>query len=175
MRSHRLMSMVMSMAVALFAAASVSAADAPAAATASATPKVMGLSGVGLSVADIEASTKFYTEILGLKVALTVPNPKDPKKPLERVFSVDGKLAPPLIVVSKLSDKPLSPGKVDFGRILTSVPNQAAADAIIARGKAAGYKLREFTLENGMKGSFLTDPDGYGIELFPADRAPKPN
>ncbi len=158
-------------AVAAFvAAAGVNAADTPAA---SDMAKVIGLGGIGLAVSDIDRSTKFYTEILGLKVAYIVPDQKDPKngKPLEVVFSTSGKLEPPLVVVTR-AGKALDPGKVQFGRVLTSVPNAAAGDAIIARAKAAGYKMGGLMVE-GEKHEMLADPDGYAIELFPADRAPK--
>lgn len=118
-------------------------------------------SGVGLNVADVERSRQFYTEVLGFKVAARVPA-QGPAQ--EYLLGLTGDLrADTLIVVRKGAPQP---GAASFGRIVLVVPDGAAlAKRAVAAGRPAP-KVAHGT-------NFITDPDGYSIELYqrPATRA----
>lgn len=111
-------------------------------------------SGVGLNVADVERSKQFYTDVLGFKVAARVPA-QGPAQ--EYLLGLTGDLrADTLIVVRKGEPQP---GATSFGRIVLVVPDGAAlAKRAVAAGRPAP-KVAHGT-------NFITDPDGYSIELY---------
>ena len=149
----------LALAGALACAAAARAEEAPA----------LHVSGVGLNVTDIERSAKFYTEILGLKVALRVPA-QGPTH--ELVLSVSGKVGEdPIVVLAKLDDKPLAAGRQGYGRIIT---NPADAMAIVRRAEAAGYKAHIHPSgPGGPIVAMVEDPDGYLVELYQRPAAAK--
>ena len=121
------------------------------------------IGGVGVNVASIPTAIKFYTEGLGLKVALQVPAKGET---MEAVLTNDGKLAPPMIVLARIGQE-LKPGRETFGRVITNAP-AAQIKVIAARATAAGYEVRKVG-GDASPAVFIIDADGYGVEVFPTD------
>ena len=96
---------------------------------------VVRVAGVGINVADLDRSARFYTEVLGLKEIMRVPSAEHP---VEVVLSLTGQLTDTLVVLAKLNDEPLAAGRADFGRIIMNVND---ARAVIARAAHAGAKV----------------------------------
>ncbi|PZQ58410.1 MAG: hypothetical protein DI570_17865 [Phenylobacterium zucineum] len=111
-------------------------------------------SGVGLNVTDVERSKQFYTDVLGFKVAARVPA-QGPAQ--EYLLGLTGDVrADTLIVIRKGEPQP---GAASFGRIVLVVPDGAAlARRAVEAGRPAP-KVAHGT-------NFITDPDGYSIELY---------
>ncbi|MDB6062582.1 MAG: hypothetical protein JWM78_2685 [Verrucomicrobiaceae bacterium] len=123
------------------------------------------MGGVGLNVADMQRSEKFYVEIVGLKVAIRMPFDGPP---IEIALSVSGDLmgGDPFVVLANLGETP-NAGCAGFGRVII---NTTDAAAIARRATDAGFAARSFSAP-GLEGRpvfFLTDPDGYQIELYQA-------
>ncbi|MEW5686877.1 MAG: VOC family protein [Pseudomonadota bacterium] len=111
-------------------------------------------SGVGLNVADPERSKQFYTEVLGFKVAARVPA-QGPAQ--EYLLGLTGDLRADTLIVVRRGEA--QPGATTFGRIVLVVPDGAAlAQRAVAAGRPAP-KVAHGT-------NFITDPDGYTIELY---------
>jgi catechol 2,3-dioxygenase-like lactoylglutathione lyase family enzyme len=130
---------------------------------------VIKIGGVGLNISDVERSKKFYTEVLTMKVAMTVPVGD---KGSEVVLSLSGDLTSgqPFIVLAHLVGKPPGPGKEGFGRVIINTDDAAA---IAKRATDGGYKVAK--LDSAQMGNrvvyFISDPDGYQIEVFGASAA----
>jgi catechol 2,3-dioxygenase-like lactoylglutathione lyase family enzyme len=126
------------------------------------------IGGVGLNVSDMQRSERFYTAIVGLKVAIRVPAEGPPK---EIALSVSGDVAggDPFVVLADLG-QPLKDGRTGFGRVII---NTTDAAAVARRASDAGFAARSF----GQPGPdsrpvfFLIDPDGYQVELYQASAA----
>ncbi len=121
------------------------------------------LTGVGINVSDIARSEKFYTEVLGLKVAMRQPAQGETR---ELVLSDSGDLKSTLLVLAKLDDKPLAAGRTEYGRVIL---NPADAASIAKRAEKAGFKPKKLEIPGGGPGPivyFLEDPDGYHVELY---------
>ena len=117
-------------------------------------------SGIGLNVADVERSKQFYTEVLGFKVAARVPA-QGPAQ--EYLLGLTGDLRADTLVVVRKGEA--LPGATSFGRIVLVVPDGAAlAQRAVAAGRPAP-KVAHGT-------NFITDPDGYTIELYQRPTAP---
>lgn len=123
--------------------------------------KAIRASGIGLSVADLERSRKFYMDVLGFKIAARAPATGEP---VEYLLSLNGDLRNDTLVVIRKSDK-IQPGATSFGRILMTVPN---GRKMAERVQAAGYPVARIV--DGT--NFITDPDGYSIELYQRPAAP---
>ena len=121
------------------------------------------VAGVGLRVSDLERSKKFYTEVLGLKIAARVPAQGEPR---EYLLSVTGKVREDTLIVIRQGE--VKPGATEFGNVVLVVPNgRNAAERVVA----AGYR----TVRDIVDGTnFVKDPDGYTIELYQRPAAPAP-
>jgi catechol 2,3-dioxygenase-like lactoylglutathione lyase family enzyme len=118
--------------------------------------------GVALNAADMARSETFYTEVIGLKVAIRVPQDGPP---MEIALCVSGSLTggDPFVVLANLGE-PLQPGREGFGRVII---NTTDAEAVVRRAADAGFEA----VSHGQPGRpvyFLTDPDGYRVELYQA-------
>lgn len=123
--------------------------------------KPIRMSGVGLNVSDLERSMKFYTEVLGFKVASRVPA-QGPAQ--EYLLGFTGQVREDNLVV--LRKGAVEPGAKTFGRVLLVVPNgKALAQRVVAAGYPMDRPLAETT-------NFVRDPDGYLIELYQRPAAP---
>jgi catechol 2,3-dioxygenase-like lactoylglutathione lyase family enzyme len=126
------------------------------------------MGGVGLNVADMQRAEAFYTDVVGLKVAIRVP---EQGPPMEIALSVSGSLTggDPFVVLANLG-KPLTPGREGFGRVII---NTTDAEAIARRATEAGFAAESLSQPgpNSRPVYFLTDPDGYQVELYQASEA----
>lgn len=121
------------------------------------------VAGVGLRVSDLERSKKFYTEVLGLKIAARVPAQGEPH---EYLLSVTGKVREDTLIVIRQGE--VKPGATEFGNIVLVVPNgRKAAERVVA----AGYRTTREIVDGT---NFVRDPDGYTIELYQRPAAPTP-
>lgn len=120
------------------------------------------ISGVGLRVSDLEASKKFYTEILGLKVGARVPAQGDA---VEYLLGMTGNIREDNLIVIRKGE--VKPGANEFGSISIVVPN---GRAMAERAVAAGYRTARPVVDGT---NFIKDPDGYTIELYQRP-APRP-
>lgn len=113
------------------------------------------LSGMGLNVSDIEAAKDFYTEVLGLKVALRLPGVNGTTA--EYLLSMDGTLTGGMLLV--LTNHAREEGSTSYGRVILVVPDgHAMAERVVAHGGTA-EKIVEGT-------NFVRDPEGNLIELY---------
>ncbi len=117
--------------------------------------KPIRVSGLGIRVSDLERSKKFYTEILGLQVAATVPAQGEPH---EYLLGLTGNLREDTLIVIRKGD--VKPGATEFGSITIVVPDgRKMAERVVAAGYQSARPLGDGT-------NFVRDPDGYLIELY---------
>jgi catechol 2,3-dioxygenase-like lactoylglutathione lyase family enzyme len=113
------------------------------------------VAGVGLRVADLERSKKFYTELLGLKVAARVPAQGEAR---EYLLSVTGKVRDDTLIVIRQAE--VKPGATEFGNVVLVVPSgRKLAERVVAAGYPTAREIVDGT-------NFIKDPDGYTIELY---------
>jgi catechol 2,3-dioxygenase-like lactoylglutathione lyase family enzyme len=113
------------------------------------------VAGVGLRVADLERSRRFYTELLGLKVAARVPAQGEVR---EYLLSVTGKVRDDTLIVIRKAE--VKPGATEFGNVVIVVPSgRKLAERVVA----AGYRTARDIVDGT---NFVKDPDGYTIELY---------
>ena len=117
--------------------------------------KPIRVSGLGIRVSDLERSKKFYTEVLGLKVAAKVPAQGEP---YEYLLGLTGNIREDTLIVIRKGE--VKPGATEFGSITIVVPN---GRKMAERAVAAGYQNAR-PLVDGT--NFVRDPDGYLIELY---------
>lgn len=118
------------------------------------------VAGAAINVVDIERSKTYYTDVLGLKVALRVPAQGQVH---EYLLSAGGTINEGLVILTKATQQEAQAAK--FGRLVLVVPD---ADELVKRSTAAGYPA----LADPKLAHFVRDPDGFLIELFemPAPR-----
>lgn len=136
----------------------------PAAAPAPAPAPVAAMLGTGLRVSDLERSIRFYTDVLGMRVAMRLPH----GTLTEVMIGFGGR---PALILMKDSDPAKSPPialGTGFEKIVLDMPDLAA---VTARLKAAGLPVGEVHESTGVKVLFVTDPDGYRYELIQRSRA----
>jgi catechol 2,3-dioxygenase-like lactoylglutathione lyase family enzyme len=124
-------------------------------------PSDLTLSSVALNVADLARSEKFYIDLLGLERTFRYPAEG---KLLEVGLSRPGQKGQMSIILAHFNDDPLPEGKARYGRIVVVTSD---AKAVAKRATDAGAAAR--TLSAPPSGSvviFVTDPDGYQIELY---------
>lgn len=124
--------------------------------------KPIRLSGLGIRVSDLERSRKFYTEVLGFKVAAKVPAQGDP---IEYLLSLSGEVRTDAVLVIRKGE--VKAGAQEFGSITLVVPS---GKKMAERVAAAGFppdKIVEGT-------NIVRDPDGYKIELYQRPASPSP-
>lgn len=145
-----------------FLAAALAAASLGAAALAQTTApalldaeKPIRVSGVGIKVSDLERAKKFYTEILGLKVAARVPAQGDA---VEYLLGLTGDIRADNLIIIRKGE--LKPGMTEFGTLTLVVPH---GRAMAERAVAAGYQTARPIVDGT---NFIKDPDGYVIELY---------
>ena len=121
-----------------------------------------GFIGVGINVSDLARSEKFYTEVFGLQRTFRFP----PEGELMEVgLAFPGQTGMTLLL-ARLNDDPLPDGKSAYGRIVFNTDDaRALADRMIAAGSKL---LSDVGPPGGPVILFLSDPDGYQVELFQA-------
>ena len=119
------------------------------------------MSAVALNVSDLARSEKFYIDLLGLE--RTFRYPADGKL-LEVGLSRPGQKGQMSVILAHFNDDPLPAGKERYGRIVVVTTD---AKAVAKRATDAGFASRTLSAPPG--GSvviFVTDPDGYQVELY---------
>lgn len=117
--------------------------------------KPIRVSGLGIRVSDLERSKKFYTEVLGLKVAARVPAQGEPH---EYLLGLTGNIREDTLIIIRRGE--VKPGATEFGSITVVVPNgRKMAQRVLAAGYQTARPLGDGT-------NFVRDPDGYLIELY---------
>jgi len=145
------------LAAALTLAAAVASAQPPPLAD---DTRPLRVSGVGLTVSDLERSKAFYTEVLGLKVDARVPAQG---KVVEYLLGMTGDTRADTLIVLRQGE--VKPDAKAFGRLVLVVPNGRRMAERIA---AAGYPVAK--IQDGT--NIVSDPDGYRIELYQRPAAP---
>ena len=120
--------------------------------------KVTGLAHIGVKVKDIEASKKFYTELLGFQI--------DDENDLGRVKLVFLSNGNCLIELISADVVPEMPGQIDH--ICMEVEG---IDALVAELKQNGLVFDGevsygAAIRGGIKNIFFKGPDGERIEFF---------
>ena len=119
--------------------------------------------GIGLAVVDLERSMAFYRDVLGYKVAGTIPPQGEAK---EYLMSLSGKIDSEMVIVLTKAEKStaVAEGKT---RIVLLVRD---GEGLALRARDAG-----FTVTKHGRLNFIVDPDGYLLELFvPQTPPPSP-
>ncbi len=119
------------------------------------------IAGAALNVSNLDRSEKFYTQVMGLKVGAKMNVPQG----TEIIMSMDGTMKGPIVAITNF--KRIKPGRQTFGRLIFNMANPAP---FAKKVKDAGYKVQSAGAPDG-KGPqvfFITDPDGYRIEVFQA-------
>jgi catechol 2,3-dioxygenase-like lactoylglutathione lyase family enzyme len=129
----------------------------------------VGLIGMGLNVADMERSMKFYVEGLGMKALMR----NERAETVEQFLGYPAMPYPPmleLIARKTPGAAPPPPGTTSF-KIVLSVDN---AEAIHAQLTSAGFSPPPVRMNRDAGGGafFIRDPDGYNIEIV--QRPPSP-
>jgi len=112
-----------------------------------------------LNVKDQDASTKFYTEVLGFEIAVEHPN--------FGTFLTCGKIHHDLALFQAAEDAaPVTPGGLGLNHMALQVEDFDTLTQYYHRLQDLGVEINE-TADHGMtKSIYLQDPDGNGIELF---------
>ena len=117
--------------------------------------KPIRVSGLGINVADLERSKKFYTEVLGLKVGAKVPAQGEP---VEYLLGLTGNIREDTVIVIRKGE--VKAGATSFGTITFVVPSgRKMAERVVAAGYSTARPIVDGT-------NFVRDPDGYTIELY---------
>lgn len=112
-----------------------------------------------LNVRDLEASTKFYTDVLGFRIA------RDPSP--NAVFLTCGRIHHDLALFQAPSDAaPVTPGGLGLNHMALQVEDFDALREYYHGLQKLGLEI-DNTRDHGVTQSiYLHDPDGNGIELF---------
>jgi lactoylglutathione lyase len=133
-----------------------------------------------ITVSDVQKSYAFYTEVIGLRPAISTaqkeapaPPGSDPKSwPAEIALNFSGSFADPFFdILAARSGKPTHE-MTDMIVIGLKVPD---APAVIKRVKEAGYEvIREAPVvgPGEMSIGMVRDPDGYRLEILQAATYP---
>ncbi|MDT8429061.1 MAG: VOC family protein [Pseudomonadales bacterium] len=123
--------------------------------------KPIRVSGLGIRVSNLEASLKFYTEVLGLKIGARVPREGEA---YEYLLGMTGNIREDVVIVIRQGE--VKPGATEFGSITLVVPD---GRKMAERAVAAGYPQERIV--DGT--NIIRDPDGYKIELYQRPSAPR--
>ncbi len=111
-----------------------------------------------VNVSDQDASTKFYTEVLGFEISV--------ERPGFGTFLTCGKIHHDLALFQAAPDAaPVTPGGLGLNHMALQVENWDMLTEYHKKLADAGIEMR--TTDHGMtKSIYIQDPDGIGIELF---------
>lgn len=135
----------------------------------------LGVNHVVLNVRDIEESHRFWTEVVGLKqVGALRPRPGASAMPRMRFYSGqrDGKLTHHDVAL--VENPQLPPPPADWGlagaqainHIAIAMPDRESWQAKLTELQARGVKFH-LRINHGVTHSvYISDPNGYGVELL---------
>ena len=120
------------------------------------TPKRVG--HVVLNVSNVEASTKFYTEVLGFEIS---------RQTDFGTFLTCGKIHHDIALFqAPESAQPVSDGQIGLNHVAIQVEDMDALKAFYQRFKEQDVPLDHLT-DHGMTSSiYFYDPDGIRLEFF---------
>jgi catechol 2,3-dioxygenase len=136
----------------------------------------VGVNHVVLNVRDIEESHRFWTEIVGLKqVSELHPRPEMPNVPKMRFYSGDhgGKMTHHDVALVENPNLPPPPAEwglfgapVAINHIAIAMKDREAFTRKLADLQARGVKFH-MRVNHGVTHSvYISDPNGYGVELL---------
>ena len=131
----------------------------------------VGLNHLVLNVRDLDESHRFWTEILGFKqVGERKVTPERPNPPRMRFYSGDhdGKMQHHDIALIENRDlpPPMDGMPMAIAHIAMALPSQEAWLQQLTYLQSRGIKFNR-RVEHGMTHSlYISDPNGYGIELL---------
>ena len=129
----------------------------------------IGLNHLVLNVRDIEASHKFWTEMLGFRqVGEVPPRLGGVQRGAMRFYSGerDGKMHHHDIALVDTPDLPRADGPNPIGHVAIALPNREAWLKQLAFLQSRGVAF-ERRVEHGMTRSlYIRDPNGYSVELL---------
>ncbi len=131
-------------------------------------PTEISLSAVGVNVADIDRAERFYNEVFGFERTFAFPPGSD--DPIEIGLVRPGGNGM-MLLLAKLSDDPLPDAKAAYGRIVL-MTNDALGLTAKAEAKGSSWRRVDDESPSSPIIIFLTDPDGYEVELYQAPAAP---
>ena len=111
-----------------------------------------------LNVSDVEASEKFYTEVLGFQISSKRPT---------ATFLTCGKIHHDLALFKTEDDAgPFRKGQVGLNHFAVQIEDMDALQDIYHRLKKHGVEISR-TIDHGMTNSvYFSDPDGIELEFF---------
>ncbi len=111
-----------------------------------------------VNVSDQDASTKFYTEVLGFEISV--------ERPGFGTFLTCGKIHHDLALFQAAPDAaPVTPGGLGLNHMALQVENWDMLTEYHKKLTGLGIEMR--VTDHGMtKSIYISDPDGNGIELF---------
>jgi len=112
-----------------------------------------------LNVKDVEASTRFYTEVLGFDIAVQRPDGSG-------TFLTCGEQHHDLALFKAPEGaEPVHPKGLGLNHFAVNVENLESLREVYQRLQGMGIPVR--TTDHGMTGSiYFNDPDGNGIEFY---------
>ena len=121
-------------------------------------PQPIRVGHLVLNVKDQEASTKFYTEVLGFEISINREG--------FGTFLTCGKIHHDIALFQAAPDAaPVTPGGLGLNHMALQVQNFDVLTEFYNKFQKLGVELR--TTDHSMtKSIYITDPDGNGIELF---------
>ena len=113
-----------------------------------------------LNVGDLEAATKFYTEILGFQVALRMEQPK-------ATFLTCGKIHHDLALFKAPKGAvPVTPGGLGLNHFAVQVEDLDELKEVYRTLKENGVPVERTVDHNVTASLYLHDPEGNRIEFF---------
>jgi predicted enzyme related to lactoylglutathione lyase len=115
-----------------------------------------------LVVADLDASSAFYTQVFGLREQYRVKD-EIAGRPMEEILFESTAPGGATLVLLHFADTPKPPSGSVIGGFLTD-----EIEDVFERAVAAGGSVAEPTHdapEHGVRVGFLTDPDGHLLEI----------
>jgi catechol-2,3-dioxygenase len=113
-----------------------------------------------LNVKDVEASTKFYTEVLGFGISVQRPDGSG-------TFLTCGKIHHDLALFkAPAGAAPVTPGGLGLNHLAIQVEDYQELRDYYFRLQKLGVPISRTTDHSMTKSIYLNDPDGNGVELF---------
>lgn len=135
------------------------AAPAPKAAVAGApiaeAVKPTRISGIGITVTDLDKMRDWYRDVLGMKVVGTYP--ANSATPYEYILAMKADRSDGAVLALLRGRR--EPGATTYGRIIFGVPNAAAIAAYITERGGTVRKINDAAY-------FVKDPEGNDVEFY---------
>lgn len=129
---------------------------------------ITGIAHNAVTVRDMEASLRFYTEGLGFRKAFDIPRPETGAPWIEYLYIAPGQFIE--LFYGGEVDNPWNDRLVGFNHFCFEVDDIRAS---VERVRAAGYPI-DVEPKHGADGNWqawVTDPNGIRIELMQIDPA----